>query len=229
MQTLNEIFSVYKLNQSEVERLSNLAKQDSIDCGRSGAIKELPKETWNLFFEISDKVWYSSMATSQKIKSGFQLYEVFPNYYHFLTPFYHSIRNKEVTDSNEKEIIWKHFMKYLASENFYADPVGYVLWVDFFEDQSLVHEAWTGLMKFYDKKAVLRLLEQSGPVPYELKENLYKTLIKDDESHEAIFKSLFFSAYDIYGQISKGKARDLLKQLNLDRTTENYKLLLKKL
>jgi len=229
MQTLNEIFSAFKLNKSEVSRSSNIAKNDSIDCGKTGNVKELPKDIWNLFYEISDKVWYSELSPSTKIKLGFQLYETFPNYYHFLTPFYHLVKNNEVTDPNEKEMIWQYFMKYLASERFYADPVGYVLWVDFFEDESTVHEAWNGLMKFYDKKAALRLLEQTGPVPYELKEKLYKTLVKETENHEAIFKSLLYSAYDVFGQISKGKAKDLLKQLKIDRTTEEYKALLEKL
>ena len=229
MKTLQDIISHFKLSESDVERLSHQAKTYSIDCGKAGIAKELDSITWDLFQDISDKIWDSELTNRQKISLGFQIYEIFPTYGNFLIPFYHGIRNNEIVDPTEKDIIWKHFMKYLASQNYYADPVGYVLWVEFFEDESTVHETWAGLMKFYDKEAILRLLEHTGPVPYDLKEHVYHTLILDNESHEAIFKSLLFSAYDVYGQINKVKAKDLLGQLNIDRTTENYKLLVTKL
>lgn len=230
MQNLNDIFSAYKLNKSDINRLSDEAKAASIDCGKKGVNKQLPSDTWDLFDEISDKVWYSKMTNSQKISLGFQLYETFPSYYHFLTPFYHGIRNKEIVDSNEKEIIWKHFMKYLASENYYADPVGYVLWVEFFEDETTVRDTWQGLVNNYkDKKALLRLLEQAGPVPFDLKETHYNSLLVDKANHELIFNSLLYSAYDVFGQIDKKKALNILAKLKVDTGTENYNLLKEKL
>lgn len=230
MQTLNEIFSAYKLNKSDVDRLSNEAKAASIDCGKRGIDKQLAPDTWDLFNEISDKVWYSIMTNTQKISLGFQLYETFPSYYHFLTPFYHGIRNKEIVDPNEKEIIWKHFMKYLASENYYADPVGYVLWVEFFEDETTVSDTWQGLVNnCSDKKAILRLLEQAGPVPFDLKETHYNSLLIDKTNHELIFNSLLYSAYDVFGQIDKIKALNILAKLKVDTGTENYMLLKEKL
>src|SRR5688572_18864643 len=120
METLNEIYSAYKLNNTDIKRLSEEAKSVSIGCGKEEVVKELQSETWDLFDDISDEVWYSKMTSFKKIILGFQLYETFPSYYHFLVPFYHGIRNKEIVDQNEKEIIWKHFMRYLASENYYA-------------------------------------------------------------------------------------------------------------
>ncbi len=171
MQTLNEIFSAFKLSKLDVDKLSSEAKTFSVDCGKKGIRKQLTPTTWDLFDDISDKVWYSTMTTLQKITLGFQLFETFPSYYHFLVPFYHGIRNMEIVDQNEREIIWKHFMRYLALENYYADPVGYVLWVEFFEDESTVRETWQGLMNNYsDRKSLLRILEQAGPVPFDLKE-----------------------------------------------------------
>ena len=230
METLNNIFSAYKLSKSDVDRLSTEAKLASIDCGKKGVTKQLTSDTWVLFEEISDNVWCSKMPNAQKISLGFQLYETFPSYYHFLTPFFHTIRNKEIIDPGEKEIIWKHFMKYLASENYYADPVGYVLWVEFFEDKNTVRETWQGLTNNYsDKKALLRLLEQAGPVPFDLKETHYNNLLVDKTNHELIFNSLLYSAYDVYGQIDKKKALNILAKLKVDTGTENYKLLKEKL
>jgi hypothetical protein len=128
------------------------------------------------------------MPTAQKISLGFQLYETFPSYFHFLTPFYRGIRDNEIVDGKEKQIIWAGFMKYLFMENYYADPVDYVLWVEFFEDERTVREAWQGLVNnCSDKKSFLRLLQCAGPVPFDLKESHYNSLLIDATNHEAIF------------------------------------------
>jgi len=230
MQTLNEIYSAFKLGKSDIARLSDEAKLESIDCGKKGSAKQLSSETWSLFDNISSKVWYSTMTNSLKISLGFQLFETFPSYYHFLTPFYHGIRNKEIIEPVEKKTIWQHVMVYLSMENYYADPVGYVLWVDFFEDETTVRETWQGLVNNgSNRKALLRLLENAGPVPFDMKETLYASLIGDTSNHEVIFKSLLYSAYDVFGQIDKEKTVNILAKLKVNTETENYKLLKEKL
>jgi hypothetical protein len=230
MQTLNDIIAEFKLSKSDIDRLSNQAKINSIDRGKNAVYEPLPDEIWDLFDDISEKVWYSTMPVSQKISLGFQLFEIFPSYYHFLVPFYHAIRDNVITDSKEKELIWKSFMTYLASENYYADPVGYVLWVEFFEDQSTVREAWQGLVNNYsDKRSLLRLLEYAGPVPFDLKEPIYYSLLADKKEHEHVLNSLLHSAYDVFGQIDKKKTLDILAKLEIATKTENYGLLKEKL
>lgn len=62
MQTLQDIFSFFKLNAAKVGRLSSEAKRAAVDCGKKGVIKELPPDTWNLFDDMSGKVWYSSFV-----------------------------------------------------------------------------------------------------------------------------------------------------------------------
>jgi hypothetical protein len=230
MQTLQDIISYFKLSSPDIERLSNEAKTVSIDCGKTGVLKQLAPATWDLFDDMSDKIWYSSLNCFQKITLGFEIYELFPSYYHFLMPYYYAILHNEIIDQKEKDIIWKQFMKYFAAENYYADPVGYVLWVDFFEDPQTVEETWLGLLNNYtDDKSLPRLIVHAGPVPYELKEPVYKSLLSDTKNHESIFNSLLYSAYDVYGQIDKGKAARILAQLNIDTATEYYRLLKRKL
>ncbi len=230
MQTLSDILSSFKLSKPEVDSFSSEAKIFSVDCGKQEVSKKLAPATWDLFDDISEKVWYSAMTNLEKISLGFQLFELFPSYYHFLVPFYHGIRNREIVDDNEKEIIWRHFMRYFVLENYYADPVGYVLWVEFFEDESTVKETWLGLMKNYsDRKSLVQLLEYAGPVPFDLKEDLYNSLLADKENHERIFKSLLCSAYDVFGKIDEKKTRTILAKLNVDTETESYKLLKEKL
>jgi hypothetical protein len=230
MQTIGDILSSYNLSESEIQRIANEAKVSSVDCGKRGVSKQLPSKTWTLLDEISDKVWYSKMEVADKISLGFQLYEKFPSYYHFLVPFYHGVRNKEISLTDHKKIIWEHFVKYLASEAFYADPVSYVLWVEFFEDTTTVRDTWQGLLNTgHNKKLLLAMLEIAGPVPFDLKEHCYKLLITDKGSHEAIFNSLLHSAFEYYGNIDNRKASIILARLNVDTKTENYKLLKDKL
>lgn len=222
MESLNDIFSAFKLSKDEVNILSNEAKSIAIDAGRKAVYKKLLSESWDLFDEMSDKVWTSTMPNAKKIALGFQLYETFPSYFHFLRPFYHLICYNEITNSEEKQIIWKRFMKYLVAENYYADPVAYVLWVEFFEDASTVRETWQGLVNNYsNKQSLLRLLEVAGPVPFDLKEMLYNSLLKDKKIHDSIFTSLLHSAYDVFGQIDKKKTLNILAKLKVDTKTEN--------
>ncbi|MBS1952077.1 MAG: hypothetical protein OJF59_000979 [Cytophagales bacterium] len=230
MQTLSEIVSAHQLSQTEIDNLSYEAREFSIDCGKADAPKQLSPQIWNLFDSLSDTVWHSSMAYSQIIPLGFNLFELFPSYYHFLIPFYHGIKNKKISGSSEKEMIWKHFTGYLVSENYYADPVGYVLWADFFEDEATVREAWQGLVRnSTGQKSLLRLIEVAGPVPFDLKNLVYENLLADPATHDVIFNSLLSSAHDVFGQIDKEKARNILVRLTVNRNTVHYKLLEQKL
>ena len=230
MRTVEDILFTFHLTEAKVALLSKEAKERAIDCGKKESAKQLSEETWDLFDEMSQTVWQSSIPTGQKIELGFELFELFPDYYHFLVPFYRIVRDSEAVDESEKQIIWKKFMKYLAAEDHYADPVGYVLWVEFFEDTDTVNEAWNGLMKNVTTPAgLLKLLEHAGPVPYDLKEPVYKGLLADPANHTSIFRSILYSAFDVYGQLERGKATKLLSELNIDRTSDEYKQLMLKL
>ena len=230
METLNDILSDFKLSKSEVERLSDEARAIAIGYGAKEDYRVLPEDKWDLLDDMSDKVWTSEMPISQKIALSFELYETFPSYYHFLMPLYRVIRDNAINDPKEKSLMWERFMKYLVSDNCYADPVAYVLWVEFFEDSSTVEETWHGLLNNYsDNNSLLRLLEVAGPVPFELKEKVYDSLLDEKENHEFIFKSLLYSAYDVFGKIDKKKTLDILSKLTVDTNTEKYRLLMEKL
>lgn len=229
MRTIQDILSFFELTDTETNRLSKEAKHNSIGCGKIVVMKDLLPETWKLFNEMSDIVWYSNMANTQKILLGFELFEFFPSYYHFLIPFYRTVYKKDAS-KKEKEIIWRKFSKYLIAEKYYADPVEYVLWVEFFEDPITVKETWKGLLKnCLNNNSLLRLLEIAGPVPFNLKEPIYNKLIIDKKNHEAIFNSLLNSAFDVFGQIDKKKACIILSKLRINTKTENYILLKEKL
>ncbi len=64
---------------------------------------------------------------------------------------------------------------------------------------------------------------------FDLKESVYRAMLKDQRNHPAILRSLLASAYDVYGQIEKGKARHLVAKLKVDKTTKDFRLLTEKL
>lgn len=69
-----------------------------------------------------------------------------------------------------------------------------------------------------EPKLIERLLEASGPVPFSLKEALYAKLVDELHWHHYIFRSIYFSIFDFYGQIDKRKAVTILARLVLPAT-----------
>lgn len=120
----------------------------------------------------------------------------------------------------------KQFMQRLGYKNYYANPVGYVLWAEFFLDEASVNETWAGLMQHIAcKKTVKKLLKICGPVPFLLKEKLYQPLIGNQEFHESIFKSLLFISVDLFGKTDQKKALAILTKLNLPKNTLHINVL----
>jgi hypothetical protein len=228
-----EILAQFNLTESEILLISNACKKEAIDFGKSNHKSELSinESDFYLLSKIEDVIWKSDKSLEDKIATNFEVYELFPRYFQFLLPYYRILnkepyREYEVTLNDSKtlqelkNIIWKKFMHYLGSEKYYADPLGYVLWVEFFEDEETANETWEGLMQFTkNKNAVKKLLEMSGPVAFELKEKLYDKIILDSDYHESIFKSLLFSSFDLFGKIDNKKALAILSKLTLKEET----------
>ena len=95
---------------------------------------------------------------------------------------------------------WSEIRDLLGSEDALADPVSYVLWVDWYEDRDTVEEAWrrTADTARLGTRGIERLLECSGPVPYGLKRQLFSRL-SDERWHPWILASIVYSCTDVYG------------------------------
>jgi hypothetical protein len=228
---MESVLVKFNLSDSEIARLSELCKLFSTDFGQQlKNTRDLKSKDWGLLEDISQSLWTSERLLEDKINLDFELFEKFPSYYHFLLPFYSIIKDNLTENENLKNIIWQKFMKFLGSENFYFSPVGYVLWVEFFEDPETQAETWKGLMQFSDDRiAVMKLLEYAGPVAYSLKEPIYKKLLPDQATHESIFKSLLFSSFDLFGKTENDKALKILLQLKSDKNHPHYQKLIDKL
>ncbi len=163
--------------------------------------------------EINNLIWDSALDDTAKLCLMFEIYQDMPCYGLLM---YANINFRDLSGSAQDQL-WQQ-IRFLLTQNDegLAGPVAYLLWCDFFEDHRQVTESWNTLVTDTSSPRLLeRILEVSGPVPFALKERLYKRLIGDRAWHSAIYRSLLFSNYDVYGQIDQQKARRLLEQLDL--------------
>lgn len=206
----------------------------SIGCGKSvDEIKELSDEYWDIMDDVSNRIWNLEVLNLQeKVILGFDFYHELPNYYHCLIPVYHVVRDTAGKDPAVLKIIWDKIAYYIGrEEKFYVDTMSYILWVEFFENQQTVRVAWYGILQspYLTMQGKINILDCCGPVPYDVKEKLYKDLLKFSDFHINIMRSLLFSATDIYGDIDKMKAKILLEKLKVDSNDEMYNTLCEKL
>jgi len=59
------------------------------------------------------------------------------------------------------------------------------------------------------------ILQNSGPIPYHLKQELYVQLISQQSFHLDIYRSIRHSCFDNCGRLDKYQALETLSQLNL--------------
>ena len=121
-----------------------------------------------------------------------------------------------------RESLWSFVREMLsAEEDALAEPVSYSMWCGFFEDPSTVDEAWSMLVSDESSPRLLRrILPASGPVPFPLKNALYDRLIGDRSWHDDIFRSLLFSATDVFGDFDREAARGVYLKLTLGAIEE---------
>jgi len=111
-----------------------------------------------------------------------------------------------------------------------TQPLAYFLWCTVFEDPQWVKEAWNKLVyPMPAEKALQTILVCSGPVPFVIKKRLYDELIMNPEWHYYIYRSLYYSAFDVYGDYDQKESLKLLSKLKLDKYTEGLAELIAKL
>lgn len=123
----------------------------------------------------------------------------------------------DVMGTEARTAFWQFVKEVLSSpEAALADPVTYLMWCHFFEDDTRVDEAWATLVTDDAPTPLLqRVLVASGPVPFHLKQGLYERLIADRSWHYYIYRSLVHSCADVYGKIDRERAQLIYLQLQL--------------
>lgn len=150
---------------------------------------------------------------AEKLRLSFELYRFAPSYA-VLMYVYECWR--EITDE-AWELVWEAYGSFLEDPDpVMADPASYSLWVDWFEDGQTVVRAWKGLTLSPSERGLERLLSDSGPVPWQLKVELFDSLASDQRWHPWIFDAFRRATTDVAGQIDRVTALSLLNKLALD-------------
>jgi hypothetical protein len=200
--------------------------------GRSGAEDsdaQWPSDVVDVPHDLSDPIWDEGEASwLERVALAFELYREMPCY---ATLMYMRHYFRE-WDESASQRFWDEYRSLLSDQDDrLADPVAYSLWCDYFEDPASVEEAWTAVAApaAVSERGLRRVLDVSGPVPYDLKVPVYERLLGGRHWHPFIFRSLLYSAFDVYGQIDAKAARKLLDKLALSKTTEGLNELREKL
>ncbi|MFJ5550597.1 hypothetical protein [Streptomyces sp. NPDC093225] len=129
------------------------------------------------------------------------------------------------------EGLWNGYRQRLEAPGIGA-AVTYSLWVDWFEDRRTSAEAFDQVLgrdvarlRAGAPEALLRraarVLECSGPVPWEVKERSYRAAARLPELHPALFKGLLDGYTAVYGDLDPAAALALLTSLSLPPDTEH--------
>jgi hypothetical protein len=177
-----------------------------------GAVLSAPRLPGSdLLHRIADLIWDGPYPWADKIGLLFDVYDEMPGYGHLMYVTHHYARFSK----SDRLLWWRKVIERLdAAVPAIANPLGYSLWCDFFEDPDRVEEAWGHLTQGHPSEGVLRAaLKASGPVRYAMKRRLYEQLNTDPKWHEWILESLRASASDVYGDIDRIDARRWLDRL----------------
>ena len=215
------------------ERARRIAWATAPRCGTALFRSDTEKDDDRTLFDIVDDALEAAFAGAttnlDKIRATSALYEDFPSYtlLHglFLTVGFDGFSGGELTSFLE-------FLGAMLSADAieFAKPAAYVLWVDFFEDDSRVDDAWkTVCGAITSDEGWRRLLGASGPVPEALKLPVIERFLPDPAFHGAIFDAVFSSVFDIFGQIERATVESILPALRIDRNDPAYQQLLLRL
>ncbi len=103
-----------------------------------------------------------------------------------------------------------------------CEPVLYSLWVDWFEDHQTAATAFAEVLgndagRLAEdgpmRRRAARVLENSGPVPWAVKHDVYLAAKAVPELHPALFRAVLLSHHDYFGDLEPAAALALLDSL----------------
>ncbi|MEU7728525.1 hypothetical protein AB0B78_25315 [Streptomyces sp. NPDC040724] len=127
--------------------------------------------------------------------------------------------------------LWNGYRSRLAAPAA-CEAIVYSLRVDWFEDRDTAETAFTEVLGrditrlWPDAPEPLlrrarRVLESSGPVPWQVKAPVYQASARVPALHEAVFRGILHSHHDVYGDLHPVRARAVLDRLDLPEDTEH--------
>ena len=213
--TLDELIG--RLATGEFERARETAWSTSAGTGRV-VQASLDDEPQQQLFDVADELceWAWELPEPELIRVQV-LAEIYRRLPCSAVLFGIAVHLYQHMSSAGRSELWRQLRVYLDSEDErLADPVSYYLWCEWFEDpdREIVEEVWRCLVEGQPAdRALRRILENSGPVPVDLKAELVSRVIPDPGWHHSIFLALVDSRTAAYGRWDAGWAEGVFKKL----------------
>lgn len=221
------------VGRERYERGRAIAWAHAPDCGsalyRTETEQQEDTELFNIVGDVLDTAFAGAATNADKLRATCALYEDFPAFT-TLSQLFMEIGFDGLT-ADQMTFFFRFLAAMLSRDAIeFARPAAYMLWVDFFEDDSRVEGAWNTVCEAISSDAGWRrLLGASGPVPEPLKLPVIERFRTDPSFHDAIFEALSASVFDIYGRIDRTTVEAILPTLHVDRSHESYHELLVRL
>lgn len=208
---------IEQVGRDEFDRAAHAAWSSAARTGRSSQAR-LDEETARRLFGVADDlaaaIWAFDAPESARVSLLADLYRRLPCSSVLFAIAVHYYAKMSVEG---RGLLWERFRVLLDSaDDRLADPIAYYLWAQFFEDPDrvLVEEVWRHLVDGQPQdRALRRVLEYSGPVPVDLKDELVSRVICDPAWHRSIFQALVDSRTAVYGKWEAGWAQAVFDRL----------------
>ena len=209
---------VAKVGPQRYREACDHAWKTAAGIGRCSGLRSFAGDLQAVPPEFGDAWWDAEVSLDERLRMALRLYAEMPCYANTIAlhGFYQEF------DEAQRRLLWDAYRAWLAGEDDrLADPAAHSLWVDFFEDEATVADAWRELTRRDIapwERRVERVLQVCGPVPWAAKAGLLDELADDPRLHHAVFRALAGSAFDPFGDVGP-EAAALLGRLVLPDAT----------
>jgi len=170
--------------------------------------------------DFIDKIWETSLSVKDKIILSLELFDIQPTY-HVLTTMWleYGVANGSWTTNLNKIIYAKYQSVLSASIKGSHHDMEYSLFFDIFQSPEIQKEAWNYFLDNEPSDNLLKImLANSAPIPYPIKDNLYRKLITNTGFQVPIYKSIrdscmYLRAYTV--ELDKPKALETILSLDI--------------
>jgi hypothetical protein len=209
---------VGKVGAERYREACERARATAAGTGRCGGQRSWAGDLQAVPPQFADAWWHGDVSLRERLETALRLYADMPCYAN--TVALHTFYGEFGAD--ERRMLWDAYRAWLSDDDErLADPAAHALWVDFFEDEATVAEAWCEVTR-RDRapwaRRVARVLQVCGPVPWGLKVGLLDELVAQPPLHHAVFRALAGSAFDAFGDLGPSAA-ELLERLDLAADT----------
>jgi hypothetical protein len=218
--------------RAEIDRLAERVGRERYDgaCAAAfeiGSSTDWPDDLDMVPHELSDFYYETSLSTADQTRVGMAIYREMPGYGHLM------YLNSVVLDlaGDARDWFWGEVRSLLeAPDDRLAGPIGYWLWVDWFEVGD--EDAWREVTRFDGdwQRRIARVLEVSGPAKWKWKAGLYARFAEEGREWQLpVLRGLVGSEFDLYGDIERERAREILALLDVPPDARGLKELRERL